>query len=32
MKKEAIEEQKRYSTIPSHKVLKEVVEYDEIGN
>merc|ERR1712000_734879 len=32
MQKEAIEEQKRYSTIPSHKVLKEVVEYDKFGN
>merc|ERR1712098_73936 len=32
MQKEAMEEQKRYSTISGHKVLKEVVEYDEFGN
>merc|ERR1712000_776886 len=32
MQKEAMEEQKRYSTIPGHKVLKEIVEYDEFGN
>merc|ERR1712000_364650 len=32
MKKDAIEEQKRYSTIPSHKVLKEIVEIDEFGD
>jgi len=32
MQKEAMEEQKRHSGIPSHKVLKDVVEYDEFGN
>merc|ERR1712000_562514 len=32
MQKEATEEQKRYSTIPSNKVMKEVVEIDEFGN
>merc|ERR1712000_587504 len=32
MKKDAIEEQKRYSTIPVHKVLKEIVEIDEFGD
>merc|ERR1712169_27311 len=32
MQEEAMEEQKRYSTIPDHKVLKEVVEIDEFGN
>merc|ERR1712000_595191 len=32
MQKEAMEEQKRYSTIAGHKVLKEVVEIDEFGN
>merc|ERR1712000_531582 len=32
MKKDAMEEQKRYSTIPDHKVLKEIVEIDEFGN
>merc|ERR1712000_98621 len=32
MKKDAMEEQKRYSTIPEHKVLKEIVEIDEFGN
>jgi hypothetical protein len=32
MQEEAMEEQKRYSTITGHKVLKEVVEIDEFGN
>jgi len=32
MQQEAMEEQKRYSTITGHKVLKEVVEIDEFGN
>merc|ERR1712169_62226 len=32
MQKDAMEEQKRYSTIPGHKVLKEIVEIDEFGN
>ena len=31
MQKEAMEEQKRHSAISSHKVLKDVVEYDEFG-
>merc|ERR1712000_473632 len=32
MQKESMEEQKRYSGIPSHKVLKDVIEIDEFGN
>merc|ERR1712169_101605 len=32
IQKEAAEEQKRYSTIPSNKVMNEVVEIDEFGN
>jgi len=32
MQKEAMEAQKRYSIVPSHKVLKDIVERDEFGN
>jgi len=32
IQKDAMEEQKRHSNIPSHKILKDVVEYDEFGN